>query len=163
MDAVAAKLKELNPGFDGQLLRTVRDGVVVRVELRTNHVTNLAPLAALDHLESLFCCGSGGEGQLVNLGPLASLKLKSLECWDNPLKDLSPLANMPLARLDISGTQVSDLKPLHGMPLAELVLSDTPVSDLSPLTDLKLAELTINGTQVSDLHPLRNAVDASGL
>src|SRR5262249_16886734 len=47
VEAVAAKLKERNPGFDGKVSHTVEGGVVTELTFRTNNVTDLAPVRAL--------------------------------------------------------------------------------------------------------------------
>ena len=42
--AVAQKLKELNPGFDGKVTSEIHDGVVTAFRLVTDHVTDISPL-----------------------------------------------------------------------------------------------------------------------
>jgi len=161
-EAVAAKLKERNPGPDPWVQATIgRDGVT---ELRFSaaKVTDISPVA-LPGLKKLECYGGGfagggfpdGKGSLSDLSPLKGLSLTYLTCWNSQVSDLSPLQGMPLEFLDCTGAKVSDLSPLKGMPLWGLHCGSTPVSDLSPLKDLKLTELWCGGTPVSDLSPLR--------
>src|SRR5262249_22313704 len=97
--AVAAKLKERNPGFvDGSVQHRIGPGGVTVLIFDAKGVTDLSPVQAL-----------GG--------------LKVLTCTNGPLSDLSPLKGMPLTRLSLHGcTRVQDLSPLKGMPLAVLTL-----------------------------------------
>ncbi len=175
--AVAAKLRELNPGFDGRVLRTIENGVVTRLEFLTDHVADIEPVRALPGLKDLRCRGGGGRtGRLVDLTPLKGMRLTGLYCFSNPgLRDLTPLKGMPLKTLqcggtgikdlealrglrletlDIDGTAVADLSPLAPMPLINLRCAQTRVKDLAPLTGLPLKTLVCSGTPVADLTPL---------
>lgn len=177
--AVAAKLKDLNPGFDGQVTRHIEGGVVTQFEFTTDRVTNITPLRALTGLTRLSCAASGwAKGQLANLEPLRGMRLTRLSFFANRgVADLSPLAGMKLTSLDCSGTLVTDLEPLRGMPLTDLNCRECPgipslaplqgmplkrldcsrarVSDLAPLRGMSLDSLSISCTQVADLSPLR--------
>jgi serine/threonine protein kinase/Leucine-rich repeat (LRR) protein len=176
-NAVANRLKERNPGFDGKVTAKVEDGVVTELQLVTDHVTDISPVRALTGLRMLQCNGSsGGKRQLADLSPLKGMpltslnchytrvsdlsplkdmKLTSLYCPDTPVSDLSPLKGMPLTVLDCHYTRVSDLAPLKGMPLTVLSCWFIPVSDLSPLTGMPLTHLDCRGIGVSDLSPLK--------
>ena len=178
VEAVAKKLQELNPDFDGKIVtHKVEGGVVTDLQFFTDNVTDISPLLALPGLQRLFCNGTQNKGQLANLSPLRGMQLTQLRCNNNtqifdlsPLKDmklthlecgntkvsdLSPLKDMKLTLLTCNGTQVSDLSPLKDMKLTDLYCEWTKVSDLSPLKDMKLTTLWCNGTQVSDLSPLK--------
>lgn len=157
VQAVAARLKERNPGFDGAVTPTIEHGVVTGLKLLTDHVTELSPVRVLTKLRSLECTGSGaGQGRLRDLKPLRGLHLTSLSCHANgPIFDLSPLNGMPLVKLDCSYTLVSDLSPLKGMRLTYLRLEGTSVSDLSPLEGMRLRELQAQNCPASDLTPLQ--------
>src|SRR5262249_37653861 len=111
--AVAGKLREVNPGFDGKSESKVKDGAVISLGLNADRLVDLLPLQALLRLEVLACNGSK---------PGAS-----------KLADLSALRGLPLEQLGASNTQVADLSPLRGAPLVSLSLSGAPVEDLSPL------------------------------
>jgi hypothetical protein len=137
-EAVAVKLKERNPAFDGNVTHEIEDGVVTELGFESDTVTDISPVRALTGLRNLACRGSWTD-QRAN-GQLA---------------DLSPLADMKLTRLDCSRTRVSDLSPLTSMNLKELDCSGTPVADLSPLKDMKLTELRCDRSRVTDLSPLR--------
>ena len=164
-EAVARRLKELNPGFDAQVQPDIRDGQVKGLSFPTFAVKDLAPLRALPGLESLVCGGTPAvPGKVTNLSPLRGLPLKSLYVYDNPVSDLSPLAGMSLEELRCYRTGVEDLTPLKGMPLRELWAGETRVADLSPLKGMKLKVLLIDNTPVSDLSPLRGmALEHAGL
>ena len=53
VEATAARLKELNPGFDGKMLHVTQDGVVKRLDFSTEQVTDVSPLRALIGLRVL--------------------------------------------------------------------------------------------------------------
>ncbi len=175
--AVAARLKERNPGFDGKVNHRVEDGGSV-VNFSGDEVTDLAPVRAIRGLRWLECAGSNPENaKLTDLSPLKGLKLEGLNipytkvvdlsplegmplgmlnCGEKWVTDLSPLKGLPLTRLFVAGCSVSDLTPLKGMPLWALDCSFTQVSDLSPLRDMPLTWLKFRDVPVSDLSPLKN-------
>jgi Leucine-rich repeat (LRR) protein len=157
VEAVARRLKELNPGFDGKVESSdVRDGQVTGLAFYAHAVADLSPLRALPRLETLGCGGTvATQGKVADLSPLRGLPLKRLSCEDNPVSDLSPLAGMPLEELHCYRTQVEDLAPLKGMPLRVLEANRTRIADLSPLKGLPLTHLKLQGTAVSDLSPLK--------
>jgi Leucine-rich repeat (LRR) protein len=163
VEAVAAKLKELNPGFDGKVTPTLEFGVVTGLDFVVDNVTDISPVRALNELRELRCAGSGWRtGRLADLSPLKGMKLTTLVCEGKPVSDLSPLKGMPLTSLDCRGTKVSDLSPLVGVPLNFLDFYGAPVSDLWPLKGIKLTGLNCGCSPVSDLSPLRG-MPLSGL
>jgi Leucine-rich repeat (LRR) protein/tRNA A-37 threonylcarbamoyl transferase component Bud32 len=177
LEAVVARLKELNRGFQGQPAHKIVGDEVTELRLITDRVTDISPLRALVGLKVLDCSGSRrGTGRLADLSPLVGLKLTQLNCGNtevsdvSPLKDmklihltcyntnvsrLSPLQNLPLVHLDCSFTRISDLSPLKGLPLKVLYCDHNRVIDLSPLKGLPLKVLYCNHTRVIDLSPLR--------
>jgi Leucine-rich repeat (LRR) protein len=156
VEVVARRLKELNPGFDGQVKSDIRDGQVTGLAFYTHAVKDLSPLRALPRLESLGCSGTiESQGKVADLSPLRGLPLKTLNCFDNPVSDLSPLRGMPLEMLECYRTSVEDLSPLKGMPLTRLSVASTRVTDLSPLKGMRLTTLWCDKTLVTDLAPLR--------
>jgi Leucine-rich repeat (LRR) protein len=156
VEAVARRLKELNPGFDGKVVPEIRDGQVVGLAFYAHAVKDLSPLRALPRLEGLGCGGTvQSQGKLADLLPLRGLSLKTLSIEDNPVSDLSPLRGMPLEVLRCFRTQVEDLTPLKGMPLTVLDANRTRIADLSPLKGMKLRHLSLQGIPVSDLSPLK--------
>jgi Leucine-rich repeat (LRR) protein len=156
-EAVAAKLKECNPGFDGKLTPMIYNGVLREVMFSSFHVTDLTPVRAFPHLHSLQCPSQGGngKGKLADLSPLKGMQLSALVCLNNHVSDLSPLKDMPLTWLNCRYTKVSDLSPLRNTKLTLLDIDATPVADLAPLKDMKLTTLKCRSTQVSDLTPLK--------
>jgi serine/threonine protein kinase/Leucine-rich repeat (LRR) protein len=153
VEAVVARLRERNPGFDGKVTCRIEAGAVIELTFASNQVTDLSPLSVLRQLRSLRCSGSR---KLVDLSPLQGMKLTELYCYHTAVTDLSPLKGMRLTRLDCFGTRVSDLTPLKDMPLVHLRCADTQVLDLTPLKDMRLADLDCDNTQVADLTPLKD-------
>ncbi len=154
VEAVAAKLKEHNPGFDGKVGPTIARGRVTGLKLSADEVTDLSPLRALEGLQAFDCRAASGKGKLADLSPLAGLPLTDLWLEDTPVSDLSPLKDMPLRSLNCGSTRAIDLAPLAGMKLTYLGCGGSPISDLSPLAGMKLTRLNCWGTPVSDLSPL---------
>ena len=156
VEAVAKKLQELNPGFDGKVTPYIDNGVVKSLNLIADNVNDISPVRALLQLQAFNCSGSAsGNGRLADLSPIKGLMLQSLDCAYTNISDLSPLKGMGLERLQCIGTPVADLSPLKGMPLTHLYIGTTKVSELLPLKGMRLQDLNIGGTQVSDLSPLQ--------
>jgi serine/threonine protein kinase len=156
VEAVARRLKERNPRFDGHVRPTVQWGVVTGLEFFGDEVEDLSPVHALKDLQVLHCDPSGqGKGKLKDLTPLRGLRLTALDCRWMPVTDLSPLRGMPLRALGLSFTRVADLARLTGMRLRELNLQGTPVADLAPLRGMPLYALDLYRVlHVTDLRPL---------
>jgi hypothetical protein len=154
---VAARLRELNPDFDGTVTPTIYGGVVTELRFSTDHVTNIAPVRALTKLRSLNVAGKPGKlAALSDLSPLKGMHLTWLECGFTHVSDLTPLKGMPLSRLFCQCTPVSVLSPLQGMPLEGLDVTGCNVTDLSPLQGMRLKDLDLFGTtQLRDLSPLK--------
>jgi serine/threonine protein kinase len=153
---VAARLAQLNPGFDGRVTPTISNGDIVGLEFDADHVTDISPVTALRTLRSLVCAGSAREtGQLSDLSPLRGLTLRSLDCANTQVSDLTPLRGMPLQKLNCANTNVADLSPLKEMPLTDLYLQGTRVTDLSPLRGMVLKHLNCSFTRVTDLSALQ--------
>ena len=90
--AVAARLKELNPGFDGAVVPTIENGVVRELAFNTDDVTDLSPVRVLSRLRALKCSGFGDRNSpLTDLSPLSGLPLRTLVLAKGELFDLSPL------------------------------------------------------------------------
>lgn len=172
--AVAARLKQLNPGYDGNVTSNVEEGVVRNLVIRSENITDLTPLRVLTGLTSLNCSGLGSykmqsvqvaNGQvqvssvdrcpLRDLSPLKGLPLVRLSCFNSNVSDLSPLAGMKLTSLELSCSDVRDLSPVKGMPLTDLRIAYTKVANLDALAGMKLVVLDAEGSAVSDLSPIR--------
>jgi serine/threonine protein kinase/Leucine-rich repeat (LRR) protein len=156
VEAVAKKLQEFNPGFDGKETHEIHDRAVTALRFSTDAITDISPVRALRDLTWLDCFGSWGQAaRFDNLAPLAGMKLTGLACRDTKVADLSPLAGMQLQSLDLGDTRVADLVPLKGMPLENFLCYGTPVVDLTPLHGAPLKRLNCGSTAVADLSPLR--------
>jgi serine/threonine-protein kinase len=140
---VVAKLKELNPGYDGQETHKIEGGQVTELTFSPAKVADLSPVRALAHLRTLVVMGPETRPRcpLSDLSPLRGLSLRALNIALCSVSDLSPLAGMPLESLCCGGTEVTDLGPLRGMPLTRLDFWTTPVNDLSPLRGMPLKSL----------------------
>jgi Leucine-rich repeat (LRR) protein len=166
VQAVANRLKELNPGFDGHFKHTLDAGAVVEVFFSgaenptTDAVANLAPLRAFTGLTRLVYFGTSnndpwqGNGKLADLSPLAGMQLTKLHLSAMRVTDLKALKGMPLTDVQCSNCLLNDLSPLAGMSLGHLDCSATKVADLVPLKGMPLTMLSLPYTSVSDLKPL---------
>ncbi len=183
-DAVAKKLQELNPGFDGKVTGLygqgapkIENGAVTAFEFVTGEVSDISPVRALTGLKVLTVTSDAlGRTKLADLLPiqgmtltgfycngtqvsdlsaLAGMKLTGHNCSFTRVSDLSPLEGMPLTTLNCGATKVSSLSALKGMPLTKLECYYTPVTDLSPLSGMHLTHLDIGGTSVSDLSAIQ--------
>jgi WD40 repeat protein/Leucine-rich repeat (LRR) protein len=142
LDAVADRLRELNPGFDGKMEYKVEGGQVVGMALAIDRVKDISPLRALPGLRKLDCKGTWWRnGKLADLTPLQGMKLTQLSCFHTQVADLAVVKGMPLTTLECVGTGVTDLSPVKGMPLTSVNISYSPVSDLSPLEGMRLTKL----------------------
>lgn len=155
---VVKKLRELKPEFDGNFSHKVEKGAVTELLITSAHIVDISPIRALSELKTLRLAGTGPNqiGQLVDLSPLAGMKLTSLDCSFTRVKDLSPLKGMKLTKLNCGNTEVDDLSPLAQMPLTDLSCGYTSISDLSPLKEMPLTKLDINSThKITDLTALK--------
>lgn len=154
---VMARIKELNPQFDGKEQHRIENSAVTELAFSTAGVTNIVPINALKWLKKLSITPSGTNqtGTISDLTPLQGLPLTWLWCHQNPISDLSPLRGMPLTVLSCGGTQIKDLAPLAGMKLTVLSFNDTEVADLAPLEGMPLTVLWCNNTKVTDLSLLK--------
>lgn len=160
LPAVLAKMKDLNPAFDGVQQHRIEGGQITELYISTVGVDNIAPIRALQKLKRLSLShwtgnGATTRGAVSDLSPLRGMALTMLACHNTGVSDLSPLRDMPLTILSCGGTQVSDLSPLTGMKLAVLSVDNTPVSDLSPLAGMPLTVLWCDRTKAASLAPLR--------
>jgi len=96
VEAVARRLQELNPGFDGKVKPTIENSVVTGLEFSGDEVKDLLPVHVLDGLRVLNCEGSApGKSKLEDLRPLSGLRLTILNCGNTRVADLSPLRGCP--------------------------------------------------------------------
>lgn len=155
-DVVIKKLKELNPNFESKITPTFEDGKVTGLSIDVGDVlTDLSPLQALGHLQSLSIKSWPQKSWLMDLSPLADLPLSDLLLHRLQVTDLTPLKGMPLTSLDLLDMPVVNLTPLEGLPLSSLKLLHMPVEDLAPLAGMPLVDLQIGWSAVTDLAPLK--------
>jgi len=130
---------------------------VYHLQFNSTLVTDISPLAVLEHLEMLILSFPRPvTSWLSDLSPLKGMPLTNLQCAGVPLPDLSLLQGMPLTSLDCGATGAADLSPLKGMKLTFLNCGSNPrITDLSPLTGMPLTFLDCHGTRVADLSPLK--------
>jgi len=178
LNAAVEELIQRNPGFDGAVTPTVRNGVVTEISLNTDKLFDLTPLRSLTQLHTVRCTGSAeGKGILSDISPLEGLRLRALYFSYNRIDDLSPLRGMPLETLHASynpvfdleplsnlrrlrflnlhTTKVTDLSPIRQCPLKELNVADTPIEDLSPIARCPITDLYCERSRLSDLSPLK--------
>lgn len=154
---VIAKLKELNPEFDGKVIAEHKNGQVLLWDMRTDYVNNISPLAALKHLRSVNLSGTitwKHNGILVDISPLEGIPIEGLEVTSTLVKDISPLRNSPLTSLRVDNTNVTDLSPIRNAKLTRLMILNTMISDLTPLQGMPMTYLHMANTQVKDLSAL---------
>lgn len=157
VEAVNARLKELNPKFD-PLTNTygIVDGKVVALSmLQAAEVTELAPVHALSHLKRFFI--QGNSRNPTSIVSLKGLKLEQFASNGCPLKDVSPLEGMPLTVCNLWGAMTSDLTALKGMKLKEVNVGHSTVSNIAVLKGMPLEQVCLNYTEVADLTPLVGA------
>jgi eukaryotic-like serine/threonine-protein kinase len=157
--AVAARLKQLNPQFDGRFTRgLVEDGVLTEIGFVGTHIHDISPLAALKGLKWLDCSVVGSnQGELTDLSPLAGLTLRELYLRGHTrLTDLTPLRTMPLRAISIYRCGVTDISPICTPSLDSFEGGGGPLTDLKPLTGTRITRLTVNECQITDLSPLRH-------
>jgi serine/threonine protein kinase/WD40 repeat protein len=151
--ATQAKLKEMNPEYDGKGTFEVEGDSIVRARLVKCGLVDLRPLKGLT-LTRLYADGN----QLRTLAPLKGMRLEWLALGGNRVSDLSPLRGMPLKRLFCVGNCITNIAALHRMPLECLDLeANQSLSDLSPLEGVPLRTLHVGHTEVTDLTPLRGS------
>ncbi len=160
--AVAKKLEELNPGFDGKVggynseHPHIENGVVTTFSIRSKSLKDISPVRVLKGLQRLSCTGNYAWCKFSDLEPLRGLKLIELDCRQSAVSNLAPLKGMPLELLYVNETAASDLSPLHDLPLKILSCNNSGnVSDVTPLKGMALDTLSLNGTKIKDFSALK--------
>jgi serine/threonine protein kinase/Leucine-rich repeat (LRR) protein len=143
VEAVAARLKELNPGFDGKVTHRIDRGIVRDLALSADTIKDLSPVQALPDLFKLSCTGSApGKGKLEALPGMKGLSIRELDLSGTAVRDLSPLKDLArLEKLSVADTLVDDLSPVTKKPLEELDVTRCPVESLEPLKTVPLQRL----------------------
>ncbi|MBS0210775.1 MAG: protein kinase [Planctomycetes bacterium] len=113
VEAVKAKLLELNPSYRGNGAPKIDKGVVTEFDLPNAGVADIFPLRAFSKLKSLR---TDGANAISDLSPLQGLPLATLRCMQNPIADLSPLEdcetlkNLNVTRTKVTPASVADLQ-----------------------------------------------------
>jgi hypothetical protein len=101
-----------------------------------------------------------------DLTPLRGMPLKSLQARCEMLSNLGPLAGMKLETLDLDGAAVEDLTPLKGMPLRTLNANNCKkLHDLSPLGGMSLTTILLppDARQIEVLRDMKTLGSINGL
>jgi serine/threonine protein kinase len=154
MEAIRARLQELNPGFNPAALTFgIENGLVINVTIERTPVRNLSPLRSLPALRALALIHVPTE---VDLATIKDVPLQWLDLNSTRIGDLSALAGMPLISLECNSVRDGNLKPLSGMKtLTRLLLSGKEFHSLAPLTGLSLEQFSCGNSSVADLRPLQ--------
>ena len=127
---------------------------LIRLGIRGNAVTDLAPISNLTRLTDL----DASSNDISDLQPLAGLgSLMNLSLGDNAISDLGPLQTLQVLNvLYLNGNEITDVAPVAGcFRLNHLFMADNQISDIGPLTELiYLANLDLAGNAITDLAPL---------
>lgn len=125
-----------------------------KLDLSYGQVTDLTPLRTLSQLVEL----NVSSNKLSNISPLAGLpRLERLLLYNNQIEDLSPLAGQSsLRNLSVDQNRVRNLAPLIGLTkLEELYAHSNRILDLSPLRTLTdLMSLGVGSNCITDLAPV---------
>jgi tRNA A-37 threonylcarbamoyl transferase component Bud32 len=155
---VIAKLKELNPGFDGTMKTVLsEDAKVHLLELCSDNITDIRPLAVFKGLRYVNLGGSYSwkhNGSLADISPLRGLPIEEIALNSNPVNDLSALEGATLTALVINNTSITDLAPIRNARLTRLDIHNTYIADLTPIQRMPINNLHMANTQVADLSPL---------
>lgn len=160
LEKVMERLKTLNPGFDGEYKKTLVNGQLDELDIRSFAIQDITPLQVFTKLRQLTLEGDkeGNEIQRSRISDLSALKdlpLTKLSVAYSTVRDLAPLREMKeLATLNISYSLVEDLTPLKGLPLTWLNCRETKVTNLEALRGLKLNYLDASDTQIFTIEPL---------
>ncbi|HVR84507.1 MAG TPA: protein kinase [Planctomycetota bacterium] len=157
-----AKLKQLNPDWEGRETHSMQDGAVTELVIVALGITDLSPLSSLTSLRRLDVSGywSTSErkeyrGPLRDLSALRGLKLQKLGFHHTAVANLGPLEGMPLEELDAGSTNIRDLSPIRGMPLKSLSIGYSAVRDIGALAGMPLSTLLMDQLEIADFSPLQ--------
>lgn len=172
IEIVEAALESIN-GNDLSLKPTFEGGKVVALTITKqdgNPLHDLAPVAALTDLKTLFCYAPGvrdlewlrgmpienlqlTHAEVENLDVLRETKVNYLTLGtpDKPPRTYEVLAGLPVRSLNLKDCPIKDLSFLSGMPLDRLVLAGTGITDYTPLKAFPLAEVDVDLVPERDL------------
>jgi internalin A len=164
-DICASELKDLEELYAPSYSISDLSGLefctgLISLNLDTNQVGNIDPLAGLTNLTRLFLYFN----EISDLSPLANLtNLEELGLDSNQITDIGPLSGLTnLAYLLVAENQVSDVTPLTGLlNLDSVDLRNNQITDIDPLVGLtNLHRIFLSSNQISDVYSL---VENSGI
>ena len=127
---------------------------------------NIHSLDGIEHLENLENLQLS-TNQVEDLSPLAGLtKLKQLGVENNQIRDITPLAGLVnLTELGLRANDLTDISPLTSLTKLEyLTLGENQIADLAPLAELKeLTSLNLTSNQIADISPLAGLTNLTQL
>jgi len=134
-------LKSLNPVYQGNGIFELEDGKIVKVNLESCYIVNIAPLAGLKYVRNVEI----GSNPFWDLSPLKKLNLNGLSIGNTDVRNLDALKDMKLNWLNITNTKIKDISVLKKMPLTHLLLQGCIfIDDFSPLEKCRdLEEITL--------------------
>jgi formylglycine-generating enzyme required for sulfatase activity len=145
------------------------------IELVDHNISDIAPLAYLDHITSLtvdspisdvsalsnlinlyeLMLATHSQVDISHLGLLT--KLRSLELIDSKVTDITSLSKLVALRdLALSFNQITTIEPLRPLiKLNSLMLNNNQIKDITPLASLRsLSSLRLSNNQIGDINPL---------
>ncbi len=127
---------------------------LLSLELKSNQITDLAPLQSLTMLEVLDL----SDNLISDISPLSYLtEIYELDISRNNIavvpEEFSGFSN--LYHLDLGHNAITSVAFLTSMDtMARLFLNDNEISDIQPLSDLDLQILYLAGNPISDFSPV---------
>jgi hypothetical protein len=170
-EQLTVALKEVNPGFAGQVRIDPFNAEVVALTINDRDLKDISPLSRmrLGAIDLSLCDVSNltplarmplmaayleQNPRLSDISPLSGMPLRELYMSNTRVENLGPLRRAPLTKVNLVGTRVKDLGPLSESPIEMLWLSQCPVEDITPLKKVPLVSLTLEDTKVDDISPL---------
>ncbi len=151
-EAIRRALMAKNPGLAPESVSfTVGDDGSICLQIASDGVRDLSPVAALKELKALRLLARAESKPVVDLRPLTGLGLTELRIEGYAVKDMSPLNGIKLNRLAMVGIPAVSLMAIEGMPLTELDLSKSDIRDLTAVRGMRLERLWIPDTKVASL------------
>ena len=127
---------------------------LMRLDLGSNLISDITPLAGLTNLSSLTLY----DNRITNINALSGLlQLQELHVQNNAIADINPLSDLlALKYLRLEGNLISDITPLANLVnLEALGLHRNAITDISALADLtNLRDLTMQNNDIADHSPV---------
>jgi serine/threonine-protein kinase len=154
--AVQQSLMARNPGLepDAIAFKPVEGAPDARVEITSDSVRDLSPIAAVKGITALLLKAAGDGTIPLDLKSLAGSGLTELRLDHYVVKDVAPLKGSRLTRLALPGSSLLSITQLEGLALTELDISGSEVRDLNALRGMRLEWLDISNTKIASLSML---------